>query len=151
MAVLAPAEIVARLDEGIAAHAGSSWHPSAHTFDDFLSVADGAQRAHLAYVVAAPRTEAVGVPAGRGRRSEPRHVRTEVRIRFLHRLRVGRREDYLEALSAGDTLARAALAVLALPELVATITDEARRELPASSGGYYVGELALSVLHQIAT
>lgn len=148
--VVSVASLVSRVDDGIAARLDSAgWHPSAHTWDAFATAADGAQRAHLAYVVAAPSSRVVdGV---RRRRDEPLVVRTALGVRFLHRLRPGaRREDYREALAAEAVLLAAVADILRTPGVVLTVGDTvSRTELPATSGGFVLGEIPLTVLHQI--
>jgi hypothetical protein len=148
--MLAVRELHQRLDHGLAATLGAPWHPSIVTWDDFATAADGAQRAHLAFVVAVPRS--ISIETGRrSRPGEPLLVRSEVRIRWMHRLRAGvRSDDYREALDAEATILTAAMSVVRSAELVPELRDTARSELPSTTGGYLLGEIELSVLHTIA-
>jgi hypothetical protein len=147
--MLAVSAVLARVDDGIATALGASgWRPSTQTWDAFAALGDGAG-AHLAYVVATPKTRAV---EGLRQPREIIPVKTDLRVRWLHRLRAGaRREDYREALDAETVLLQTILAISRAPELRIVVASDGieRRELAASSGGYLLGEIAAIVSHEI--
>lgn len=130
----------------------SGWYASAYPYEDMPSVLDGADKSHQTYSVAVPSS----VPlAGRQvlSASVGTQHRTDLRVRWLYRLRVGNRDDDLQAaLTAEAVLRNAVLATAKNPQLRITLAPEGatRRELPASTGPMLLGEMHFHVFHSIA-
>ena len=130
----------------------TGWYASRHGYEDFASVPDGAELSHQSYSIALLAT----VPlAGRQRLSASEAGtlhRTDLRVRWLYRVRVEQRDtDYAAALAAEDTLRAAVLATRQSPALRISLGGDGaeRRELPSSTGPMLLGELAFNVVHAI--
>jgi hypothetical protein len=148
--VLNPSEIHRRVQAAIAG-ALPSWYPSRHSYEDLPSVPDGAEVAHQSYAVALPTSE---WQAGRQPRSrtEGQQTSTELRVRWLYRIRVEARDtDYRAALDAEVDLLRAILATGGDRELHVQLAGPvSRRDLSSATGPMLLGELDFVIHHQIA-
>lgn len=128
-----------------------TWRASAHGYDEIAGLPDGAERSHLAYVVAALDT---AWKEGRQLRAvdTQQYATTTIGVRWLHRVRVELRSaDYRAALDEEKALIRAVLATYENPELQIVLSGSAtRRELTPAGGPFLLGEIEFSVHHTIA-
>lgn len=148
--MLNPSDIHRRVQAAIAG-ALDGWYPSRHSYEDLPSVPDGAEVSHQSYAVALPSSE--WQPGRQPRsRTEGQHTGTELRVRWLYRIRVEARDtDYRAALDAELALLRAILATGEDRELRVQLAGPAsRRDLTSATGPMLLGELDFTVYHQIA-
>ena len=144
MATLTVAAVRQRVAAALEALSG--WDQSTVAYDAFPADTDIDQ--HKSFAVGVPRTEVTAVNEGHGRKraSEGGLVRTSVRVRWAHRVRVdGAISDTDDALAAE---AAAIVAVLGISEADLHITLESTdRQVRAT---WLIGEIAFRADHRIA-
>lgn len=148
--MLTPSALFSAVSSTLAGLTG--WYASRHGYEDFTAVPDGAEISHQSYSIALLST----VPlAGRQRLSATEAGtlhRTDLRVRWLYRVRVEQRDtDYASALTAESALRAAVLATAQSAPLRITLGEDGaeRRELPASTGPMLLGEIAFTVVHAV--
>lgn len=146
-----PSAIFTATVSTLATALGEEWFHSNHSPDAFEDASDGAERVHQAFCVWLPDTAfQEGRQPRRG--SGPAFLITEVRIRYLYRIRPGNRTaDYTSALEAEDTILRAMMNAPTVPPFHAIVSAPIiRRELPSNTGHLLLGELTFAVPHSIS-
>lgn len=154
--MLTPREIRDRILAQIAATLGAAdppWYLAAHAAEDMEDAIgrarEGALRMHLAYAVAVPSTTWLDGRAAGPRRRQGQAARTEILVRWTHRLRVEDHDgDYAAALDAEMGLIRSILATPADSALILSLAgDTTRRVLRPATGPVLLGDVRVAAHH----